>query len=125
MAGINVKIFYMNTVRLRPMNVLKTFINNSNYQIRILLGSLFAAIVADGVITRHLVHSGLAREGNPFLQYWVVEDKLLSIKILGGLLAVFALWNIYRRKPIVSYIISAVFLFCYIAIICWNVLIVM
>jgi hypothetical protein len=118
-------ILLMNTVRLRPMNIFRTFITNSNYQIRILLGALFAAIVADGVITRHLVHKGLAREGNPFLQYWVVEDKLLSIKILGGFLAVFALWNIFRRKPIVSYIISSVFLLCYILIICWNVLIVM
>jgi hypothetical protein len=115
----------MDITNSHRMNIFKTVITNSNYQIRILLGSLFAAIVADGVITRHLVHAGLAREGNPFLQYWVVEDKLLSIKILGGFLAVFALWNIYRRKPIVSYIISTVFLLCYIAIICWNVLIVM
>jgi hypothetical protein len=107
------------------MNSFKTFVTNGNYQIRILLGALFAAIVADGIITRYLVNHGLAREGNPFLEYWVLEDKLLSIKILGGFLAVFALWNIYRRKPIASVIIASVFLLSYIGIICWNVLIVM
>jgi hypothetical protein len=107
------------------MNTFRSFITNGTYQIRILLGSLFAAIVADGIITRHLVHSGLAREGNPFLEYWVLEDRFLSFKILGGFLAVFALWNIYRRKPIVSVIISSVFLLGYIVIICWNVLILM
>jgi hypothetical protein len=117
--------YYMKITHLHKMNTLKTFITNSNYQIRILLGALFAAIVADGVITRHLVHNGLAREGNPFLEYWVIEDQLLSFKILGGFLAIFALWNIYRRKPIVSIIISSVFLAGYIVIICWNVLIVM
>jgi hypothetical protein len=115
----------MNNYRLHNMNSIRSFLTNSTYQIRILLGSLFAAIVADGVITRYLVNHGLAREGNPFLEYWVLEDKLLSFKILGGLLAVFALWNIYRRKPIVSVIIASVFLLGYIGIICWNVLIVM
>jgi hypothetical protein len=107
------------------MNTLKSFLANGTYRIRILLGSLFAAIVADGVITRHLVHIGLAREGNPFLEYWVVEDRLLSFKILGGLLAVFALWHIYRRLPKLSLIVTSLFLFGYIVIICWNVLILM
>ncbi len=107
------------------MNAIKTFLTNDTYRIRILLGSLFAAIIADGVVTRHLVHTGLAREGNPFLEYWVVEDRLLSFKILGGLLAVFALWYLHRRLPKLSLIITSLFLFGYIVIIYWNVLILM
>ena len=94
-----------------------------SYRIRILLGSLFAAIVADGVITRFLVHNGFAREGNPFLEYWVLEDKFLSIKILGGLLAILYLWSVHRRHPKLSICSTSIFLTGYILIICWNVLI--
>lgn len=90
------------------------------YQIRILIGALFAAIVADGVITMYLFHNGFAQEGNPFMVHWVVEDKLLSIKILGGLLAAIYLWNIFRRHPKLSIAFSSVLLMGYLSIICWN-----
>jgi hypothetical protein len=107
------------------MDTLKSYISNSTYQIRILIGSLFAVIIADGIITNHLVHGNLAREGNPFLEYWVIEGRLLSIKILGGLLAAFYIWNIYRRHPKLATVLSSLFLLGYIVIICWNLLILM
>ncbi|MFH1651138.1 MAG: DUF5658 family protein [Chloroflexota bacterium] len=92
-----------------------------SYTIRIILGALFAAIVADGVITRFLVHNGLASEANPFLQYWLMEeDKLLSLKILGGMLASMYLWSIYRRHPRLSIGFSSLFLAIYTFIIFWN-----
>ena len=93
------------------------------YQIRILLGALFAAVVADGIITMYLFHNGLAQEGNPFMVHWVVEDKLLSIKILGGLLAAIYLWNVFRRHPRLSIIFSSILLTGYLFIIGWNLLI--
>ena len=102
------------------MAIFKDYLSKGNYKIRILVGSLFAAIVADGIITRFLVHNGFAREGNPFLEYWVVEDKLLSIKILGGLLAVIYLWSIYRRHPRLSIIFTSIFLAWYTFIVVWN-----
>ena len=90
------------------------------YQIRILIGALFAAIVADGIITMYLFHNGIAQEGNPFMVHWVVEDKILSIKILGGLLVAIYLWNIFRRHPKLSIAFSSVLLMGYLSIICWN-----
>ena len=107
------------------MDTLKSYISNRTYQIRILLGSLFAAIIADGIITNHLVHGNFAREVNPFLEYWVVEDKMLSIKILGGLLAALYMWNINRRHPKLAIVFSFLFLLGYIVIIYWNILILM
>ena len=91
-----------------------------SYRIRILLGSLFAAIVADGGITRFLVQNGFAHEGNPFLEYWVIEDEFLSIKILGGLLASLYLWSICRRHPRLSIWFSSIFLIGYTLIVFWN-----
>jgi len=94
-----------------------------SYRIRILLGSLFAAIVADGVITKFLVINGFASEGNPFLHFWVGEDVFLTIKLLGGLLAALYLWSIYKRHPKLSIGCSSLFLTAYTFIIFWNLLI--
>jgi hypothetical protein len=105
------------------MKILQNYYNASSYQIRILLGALFAAIVADGVITMYLVRNGFAREGNPFMQYWVAEDKLLTLKVCGGLLATFYLWSVYRRHPKLSIIITSILLAGYVFIVCWNLFI--
>lgn len=104
------------------MASLKYYISARSYKIRILIGSLFAAVVADGIITEFLVHKGLAREGNPFLTYWVVEDEFLFIKILGGLLVTLYLWDINRRHQALSIFFSSVFLTAYVFIIIWNLL---
>lgn len=105
------------------MKVLRNYFPAGSYQIRILIGSLFAAIVADGIITMYLVHNGFALEGNPVVEQWLVEDKLLSVKILGGLLAAFYLWSVYRKHPKLSIIFTSIFLVGYLFIICWNLLI--
>ena len=102
------------------MKVIRNYFPVCTYQIRILLGSLFAAIVADGIITMYLFHNGLALEANPFMVYWVVEDKLLSIKILGGLLATVILWSINRRHPRLSIVFTSILLAAYLFIVCWN-----
>jgi hypothetical protein len=105
------------------MKNLRYYFPAASYQIRILIGALFAAIVADGIITRYLVHNGFALEGNPVVVQWLVEDKLLSVKILGGILAAFYIWSIYRKRPRLSVIFTSIFLVGYLFIICWNLLI--
>ena len=105
------------------MKATRDYIPFSTYHIRILLGALFAAVVADGIITMYLFHNGFAQEGNPFMVHWVVEDKLLSIKILGGLLAAIYLWNVFRRHPKLSIVFTSILLTGYLSIICWNLLI--
>lgn len=99
--------------------MLKNYFAGS-YPIRILLGALFAAVVADGIITMFLVDNGFAYEGNPFLSYWVCEDKLLSLKISGGLLATICLWSLYKRHAKLSLFFSSVFLTAYTFIVFWN-----
>ena len=94
-----------------------------SYRIRILLGSLLAAIVADGVITKFLVLNGFAYESNPVLHFWAGEDVFLIVKLLGGFLATFYLWGIYKWQPKVSICCSSFFLLAYTFIIFWNLLI--
>ena len=104
------------------MASIRYYFSARSYKIRILIGSLFAAVVADGIITKFLIENGFAREGNPFLTYWVVDDKFLLFKILGGLLVALYLWNINRRHPRVSICFSSLFLTGYVFIIIWNLL---
>jgi hypothetical protein len=107
-------------MNLQITKTVKGYFDASTYQIRILTGALFAAIVADGVITRYLVHNGLAQEGNPFMQYWVDIDKILTLKICGGLIAALYLWSIYRRHPRLSIVFTSILLAGYIFIVGWN-----
>ena len=54
------------------------------------------------------------------MQYWVAEDKLLRLKICGGLLAALYLWSVYRRHPKLSIIVTSILLVGYIFIVGWN-----
>ncbi len=95
----------------------------SSYRIRIVLGSLFAAVVADGLITKFLIHNGLAWEANPFLSYWVGRDAFLALKVVGSFLGTVYLFFMYKRHPRLAMGISAFFLTVYTIIIFWNLLI--
>jgi phosphoglycerol transferase MdoB-like AlkP superfamily enzyme len=93
---------------------------SGSYRIRIILGSLFAAIVADGVITRYLVSREFAIEGNPLLGDWVNNDAFYVLKICGALLVLLYLWSIYRRHPRLSITFSSLLLAAYTFIVFWN-----
>jgi hypothetical protein len=105
------------------MTFFKHYFSVKSYKIRILIGSLFAAVVADGIITKFLIDRGLAREGNPLLTEWVLDDKFLYLKLLGGLLVALYLWNVNRRHPKLSICLTLIFLTGFIFIIIWNLLI--
>lgn len=105
------------------MASLRYYFTGKSYQIRILIGSLFAAVVADGIITKFLIDRGFAKEGNPFLTDLVFDERFMYFKILGGLLVALYLWNIHRRHPKLSIFFSSVFLMGYVFIVIWNVLI--
>ncbi len=91
-----------------------------SYQIRVVLGALFAAVVADGLITRFLVRNGLAREANPLLSEWAGADGFLTLKLAGGFLAALYLFLLYKRQPRLSLAISLFFLAAYTAVVFWN-----
>jgi hypothetical protein len=105
------------------MKALGNYFHSGNYQIRILIGALFTAIVADGIITMYLIQNGLAQEGNPFMVYWVAENRLISLKICGGILVGICLWSMHNRRPRLSVIFTSILLTGYIFIIIWNLLI--
>jgi len=104
------------------MNHLKTFKSYfaGSYRIRILLGTLIALVISDGLITKFLMTHGLGLEWNPFLQSLVGEERFLVIKVAGALLAALALWDIYMRYPKLSLVTTSCFVMLYTVIVFWN-----
>jgi hypothetical protein len=82
---------------------------------------LVLLVIADGLLTKFLVSSGLGIEANPFLHTIVAERKFMLIKIGGVLLVSLLLLDINRLKPTVAVISSATAVAFYTAIVYWNI----
>ncbi len=91
----------------------------------LLLGTLFALSLADGIITRYIVSTGLGAEVNPFLQPWVQESGFFWLKVVGTAIAMLLLWHLYTKYYRKIIVITAVFVGIYIVIVYWNVSIVL
>ena len=87
---------------------------------KLVLLTLAALIIADGVITQFLIRHGLGYEWNPFLQSFVVEYDFLQIKLAGAFLGTLSLWYIYKTRPVTARGISLVFMVLYSGILYWN-----
>lgn len=85
-----------------------------------LLGLLVLLNISDGLLTYFLIRLGLGREGNPFLLGLVHQPAFIIIKIVGVLLAVLILWDIYRRHPKLALWSTSCFVSLYGVIVLWN-----
>jgi len=85
-----------------------------------LLGLLVGFTVSDGLLTYFLIRHGLGREGNPLLLPLLGEGSFLAIKLVGTILCVLILWNIYTHFPRVALISTSCFVVFYAAIVTWN-----
>ncbi len=92
-----------------------------DHRIRLLLGTLFALVVSDGIISKFLVTQRFGLEGNPLLQTWVGEEKFLVIKLVGALLAALILWDIHKQNYKLAFISTLCFLISYTLIVSWNI----
>ncbi|MBA7714797.1 hypothetical protein ES703_123829 [subsurface metagenome] len=89
-------------------------------RIRCLLGTVFALVVADGLISNFLMTHGLAREWNPYLQTLVTEDSFLLIKVAGALICTLLLWDIYKKQPQIAMIGTVCIVVLYTGLLYWN-----
>ena len=85
-----------------------------------LLSLLIGFEILDGLLTHHLVGNGIGKEVNPILQDMVLRDNFLSLKICGGILAVFLLWKVYKRWPKMAMACTFFYVACYTGIVAWN-----
>ncbi|MFC1874481.1 DUF5658 family protein [Chloroflexota bacterium] len=68
---------------------------------RLMLYTLFALVVADGLITQFLVANGHALEANPFLLAWAGQELFIAIKVSGAFVAIssLVLGTVYLFAP--------------------------
>ncbi len=86
-----------------------------------LLAALVGLVALDGIITNYLVHDGLAREGNPFLEPLVGDVGFITLKVGGALLCALILWDISRRYPKLARYSTLTFVVVYSVIVVWNI----
>lgn len=87
---------------------------------KLILGTLIALVVSDGLISNFLIRRGLAWEGNPLLETLVGGRLFLVIKVLGVLFCTVILWDIYKKWPRLALITSLCFVGLYAGIVFWN-----
>ena len=84
-----------------------------------LLGLLAVFIISDGLLTHALVGNGM-REGNPLLVPLVTQGNLMVLKLVGTVVCIIILWDLYRRFPKVALITTSCCVVAYGAIVLWN-----
>ena len=82
---------------------------------------LFALVIADGLISQHLISSGLGYEGNPILANWMLTTDLLTIKVGGASLSALLLLGMNKRRPQLALFATVVFMVLYTLILFWNI----
>ena len=89
-------------------------------QMKYVLVTLVALVVADGIVSRFLVSYGLGHEWNPFLQTFVGQDYFLLIKLGAALLCALILWDIHKTRPRAALASSLFFVVLYTVLVYWN-----
>ena len=85
-----------------------------------LLGLLVVFVISDGLLTYFLVGSGVAREGNPFLVPVLAGGSFLTLKVVGTIVCVIILWDLYKRFPKLALISTSCLVVAYGVIVFWN-----
>jgi hypothetical protein len=109
------------------MNVLSVpeHLQLKNHKLRLMLYTLFALIVADGLLTQFLVKGGYGSETNPFLRTCVGQDMFLAFKVSGAFLVIVYLWFKHSGHPKLVFTVTLAALTFYTVIIFWNLLVFM
>ena len=90
--------------------------------LRILWGSLFALIMADGIITESAIDNSVGYEANPFLADMLGSTSFFLFKLLGAVVVILFLRNVSMKHRRVGLIGSCVAVLLYIVIVFWNIL---
>ena len=85
-----------------------------------LLSLLAVFIISDGLLTHALVDDGLMVEGNPLMVPLVAQGNLMLLKLVGTIICVIILWDLYRRFPRLAVISTSCFVIAYGTIVFWN-----
>lgn len=76
---------------------------------------------ADWALTSFIIKNGYAWEGNPLIRDYITGSNFGAVKILGTLVAMLILWDVFRRHPKLAQAFTVAFVAAYTIIVWWNV----
>jgi hypothetical protein len=91
--------------------------------LRLLWGSLFALIMADGIITELAIDNSVGYEANPFLTDMLGSMSFFLFKLLGAIVVILFLRNVSIKHYRVGIVSSCIAVLLYTVIVFWNVLV--
>lgn len=86
----------------------------------ILSAALLGLAWADWELTRFIIKNGYAWEGNPLIRAYIAESNFGVVKILGTLLALLLLWDIFHRHQKLAQVFTSIFVVFYSLVVLWN-----
>ena len=91
--------------------------------LRLLWGSLFALIMADGIITEIAINNSVGYEANPFLVDMLGSMSFFLFKLLGAVLVILFLRNVSTKHYRLGIAGSCAAVLLYVIVVFWNVLV--
>lgn len=102
------------------MTIKRVLLHGSRRKMLYLLIILVCLVVLDGLLTEYLINGGGGSEANPFLESLVGEPAFMILKISGALFCAFVLYDVHRRLPKITMVITWIAVAGYLGIVLWN-----
>ncbi len=96
------------------------FLKSRMQQARYLIGLLASLVVADGLISNHIMSNGIGTESNLIIESIVGQTSFVLIKLTAAIVSALILWKVFKRYPRLGLVYVILFVIIYTGILWWN-----
>jgi hypothetical protein len=89
-------------------------------QARYLIGILACLVVADGLISNHIMSNGVGTESNLIIESIVGQTSFVLVKAIAAIISAMILWKVFKKHPRAGLVYIILFVIRYTGIIWWN-----
>ena len=89
-------------------------------QARYLIGLLASMVMADGLISNHIMSNGLGAESNLIIESIVGQASFILVKVIAAIISAMILWKVFKRHPRLGLVSIILFVIIYTGILWWN-----
>ena len=96
------------------------FLKSRIQQARYLIGLLASLVVADGLISNHIMSNDFGTESNLIIESIVGQTSFVLIKVIAAIVSAMILWKVFKRHPRMGLVSIILFVIIYTGILWWN-----
>ena len=96
------------------------FLKSRMQQARYLIGILACLVVADGLISNHIMSNGVGTESNLIIESIVGQTSFVLIKVIAAIISAMILWKVFKKHPRAGLVYIIFFVIIYTGILWWN-----